>query len=94
VPDSHFRGYFGIMEIMERFKPLAEWQANYGKSKRIVMSAKDYDFINRWRKAASLFGFEFSETQITWNNLSIGRAPGPKRYADSETESFSQSQIT
>jgi hypothetical protein len=78
---SVFRGYKSIQEAMDHIKPLAEWmKANRPTCKRITLKGPEYDLIQRWPKAAKLFGIQVTETSIIYDGFEFGRDKKPQRY--------------
>lgn len=79
--DSYFRGYAGMQDIHLMVTGLADWLKRHRPScRQITLRAKDFDYVRRWPKAASMHGFTVTETGATFDGFELRRAAGPKRY--------------
>lgn len=79
--DSYFRGYVGMEAIRTAVFRLAEWmKANRPSCRQITLKGKDYDYVRRWPRAASMHGFTVTETGALFDGFELRRAVGPKRY--------------
>ncbi len=84
-PQSYFRGYWSIMEVVERMRPLADWMERFKPGqKELTLIRKDWDLIARWPKAASLFDIAVDEKGLHWRGFQLKPDGKPGRYEKSD----------
>ena len=80
-PQSYFRGYWSIADVVDYMKPLAEWMKKFKpENKQLTLKGPDYDLIRRWPKAAGLHGIQVTETGAMFDGFELKRDNKPRRY--------------
>lgn len=89
--ESTFRGYWAIVEVMNRVGRLGEWMKEHRPAcKTITLQRKDHDLLCRWPKAAALCEVEFYADVVMWKGFVLRADTGPSRYGSKTTQDHAE----